>query len=1020
MRRLARWLLAVVALLALFVLGVAGWQYRLRLERDELLAQEEQRAPVAWPKSPAAVATPLPAPAPKCITGVVLANGAPAANVQVNVSGPSKQKPALCPCGGDSVSCACPAGLEWMLGLKNGFGAIDAVQSATSQPNGQFAVCGLDTADQRYVWAEAADGRLGFADTYGLVAVAPGEAPVTLTLRDAETLVGRVQDEAGAPVAGANLVVFTVPPVRSVRATSGNDGVFSLAGPAGAFTVVAGAPGYATSQRSSRASSEPLILTLTRPATLAVRVLSRGAPVDKATVSLGKEQLSLTDRDGWARFTGLSRERSLTIDAQKDRLVGSLRVQLREGDETRVSMSLEPGSMISGRLTRRDGLPLARADVHAQGEKFATLDVAPDGTFRSKPLPLGRYTLYAGAADCADTVKHELVLGEADSKVDLALGCEATLSGSVTNARGEPLSEVEVSVACGDEQHVMMSEATGAFRFATRSGSCQLKAKKRGYKPLASLVEAPTRDVKLVLDAGATLSGRVVDAKGAPLREVTVAVFPALFEDLMRARDRDHTIDESDAKGEFSIGGLLPGRVVAIAVTSKGTAKQSLLLMPGEQRTGVELVVQATAMVTGVVMDEQRRPVPGARASVSLVDEKSAVTAALGALAGGDISPVLDALPSDMVTGLDGTFAVRAVAGQKWKLNVSANGFEHFEREVKDGERVEAVLTRDSEPRVSGRVVDERGVPVTSFFVDSESFFADDGRFVVRARLRLTISAPGYAPTEVKAKVPKEGTLDLGDVTLTRGVELRVAVIDDSGAAVAGARVSAGQKTCTTGADGRCRISDLGAGKVTVVASSDGFVSGTKKDVEASAGDVEVVVRKAKGSIEGHAIAGATVTLVPGWKSMLCDASGTFHFAELVPGTYRVWVDRERSGEAVKVEVGDSPVQVLLGAGSASVDGVVRSRGAPLTGTVVAVLGSPEPLNGEDLLDPDDDVVKAGSRAVWAPVSGGQFSLGGLSAGRWQLYAAGAMDLVREDVMPVTSIEVSGSDHQRVDLELKP
>jgi hypothetical protein len=143
----------------------------------------------------------------------------------------------------------------------------------------------------------------------------------------------------------------------------------------------------------------------------------------------------------------------------------------------------------------------------------------------------------------------------------------AALSGIAVNSlTGEPLAHVEVwllrriSGRFSSYRHIA-TDLNGRFSLAgIEGGSYFLSAERTGYHRLdVAASDPPTlslkqgdeiRDIVLRLEPDAVIAGRVVDAEGTPMEHIKVEAVGHLWA----------PSSETDDRGGFAIGGLLPGR----------------------------------------------------------------------------------------------------------------------------------------------------------------------------------------------------------------------------------------------------------------------------------------------------------------------------------------------------------------------------------------------------------------------------------------------------------------------------
>jgi hypothetical protein len=1017
MRRALAALGLALLVLGLVVGGALARQAWLTRERDELLRREAVRAPVSHPDARRTVAWMLPPSQAACLTGVVLRNGQPVAGAAVSAAATSPEVPG-CPCAAGQGACRCPAGLQWLLeGLAPGLGLVEATGSAVSGEQGQFALCGPGGA--RLVWAEAPQGWLSAP------AVArPGEAPLVLELRAAASLLGRVEDEAHQPIPGAQVLALATPPVASARTEAGPDGRFQLLRPGGEEgRLVVGAPGFAPRSVPVPVDGHPAVVVLSRPARVSVQVLHEGARVSRAQVTLAGAEAT-AGSDGVADFAEAPRHPYLELEARRGTLVGQARLAVAEA-ERRAFVEVEEGAVVSGRLAAPDGRPLEEASVQLSGRMTVQAQASADGRFAFRPVLPGSYELTATAPGCQVPRGQERTFGAGAAQVELALQCEPAAEGQLVDARGVGVKGQEVVFTCGDVRQAELTDALGHFRAFLPGGECTLKVGQGAYRPVVKRLTLPARGLRLVLDAGASVAGVVKDRRGQPVPGVEVVISPVLFSELLGGDEGP--VGKTDPAGRFMVSALKPGRVRVLAASGRGAGRSGeLLVEPGAAVEGVEVVLAGLEAVSGTVRDARGHPVTGALVRLMPRDEEAELTRALGALARGDLLPVLAAMSTDTRTDLEGAFSLEPPTTSAAQLRVSAPGYKDQEREAQPGARVELVLEAQEGRRIQGRVMDARG-PLSAFTVDGEARAAPDGRFSLRLRpgaTEVSFSAPGHA----RVSRPLVEAEDLGDVELPLAAGLSVAVKDEAGAPLPGVSLGARQgpagSSGTTGPDGVGLLKGLAAGAATLEVGGRGRVPETRElTLGAEPTRVEVALRAARGAVVGlvrgpEGPAAEVAVRVGRYDRTETRTDGTFRVEGLVPGAYPVLVRAGGAGQGVRVAVDQAPVTVAFELRGALLEGEARMGGAPLLGGMVVATpeGSP-PLSGEDLLEPGPELLTHVPRAAWATVDQGRYALPGLPPGRWALTLVGPMDLAVKQLAPGQVVELGQGERRRVDLD---
>ncbi|MCY3001853.1 MAG: carboxypeptidase-like regulatory domain-containing protein [Planctomycetota bacterium] len=446
--------------------------------------------------------------------------------------------------------------------------------------------------------------------------------------------------------------------------------------------------------------------------------------------------------------------------------------------------------------------------------------------------------------------------------------------------------------------------------------------------------EHATMDVQL--SRGATLLGRVVDEKGAPVAgaKLTVIVDPVAFgQGGYEVRE-----GESDATGAFALAAVTPGKVELI-VTKKGTLDRKLPfeLTEGVAKDAGDVVLSSGEVVAGHVRWSDGRPCTGAKVEVNFDPAALGGMSGLNALQGANGEGVVDA---------DGAFEVSGLGKGPFVVTVAARpeGAERDHRArvagVKPGTRdLELVLAAPLE--LSGRVLDTLGAPVVGATVraieDSGGMMrsiggrrvnskptGDDGSFVVSdlspGTWSLDARAEGFtrcAPVDVtlardEVHEPLELKLERGGAILGRvlrpdgtpaaGASVRQRITMESLRSI-GAEENGVPRSATAGEDGNFRFGELGAGLVQLVASLDGFATSTIVEAQVKPGeetrDVVLTLRiggRITGEVyakDGTPAAGAQViaqlTADPlSQRFATSDREGLFAFEHMAPGAYQV------------------------------------------------------------------------------------------------------------------------------------
>lgn len=566
-------------------------------------------------------------------------------------------------------------------------------------------------------------------------------------------------------------------------------------------------------------------------------------------------------------------------------------------------ISLRRAEALAGRVTGPGGRPVAGARValsamgrfNEEGGQLPPVlqetTTGPDGTFRFESAAADRNELVVTAAGLAPARVPAAKAGALRGAIALVAG--TSLSGTVTGRDGRPAPGTLVRFeADGLESRWVETGDDGTFRLAdlpSRRGGVVADAGEGGFAERPVNPGAGSASLALVLAPPTVLEGRTLDvATLKPVPRVRLTV----------QNGESTRLASSGAEGRYVFRGLRPGDAVVHADESRhvGWARSGVSLGKGET-SRLDVLLTRGAALSGRVIDEDGRPVAGAKLSVSPGKQDP-------------FSIVLRRLTGDpgakIVSRADGTFsASRLAPGENQRLTVY-----HPDHEKAvlggislspGGTRTGAVVTLRRGIVVTGTVKDDEGKPVAgaelavsgsrvvrtsrggmqmnvSFGGVSEIpavRSGADGRFELKGvppgDWALTAKAPGRA-TEVidPLRLARDVRPDPIEIVLAPGASLAGTVRRRTGGGAEGYIVIAreggkpptgfGPDTMPTGPDGVFVVDGLKrdtAYDLQLFGGADRGPGPTKKGVLAPASDLEWVV-EGLGRIEGIALDGKT------------------------------------------------------------------------------------------------------------------------------------------------------------------
>jgi protocatechuate 3,4-dioxygenase beta subunit len=404
---------------------------------------------------------------------------------------------------------------------------------------------------------------------------------VEVALLVGATLSGRVVDESGAPLAGAEVDAAE----SAVWGFTGEEMAKGETDASGAFVLEHVAPGKCLllAKKDGYLESEP-------------------------------EKLELADGESRAGFV-LQLGHGATIAG---------RVSLPDGspcEGASVKVSFDPEALV--------GMGAFNAARGASGESKS----AADGRFAVAGLGKGPFQVTASlerkaADDAKETWKGRAKAVKPDTlDLELSLGAPLVLRGRVRDAAGAPIPEFRVVAAAasgawfqsGESRVEEAQDPEGDFVVrGLEAGKWQVEARAAGFGPMTAvevtLPRAEEEPLELVLTPAATIAGKVVDPKGVGVSgaRVTLQVDAAQRMQGMRG-DLQLPEATSGEDGEFLLSGLASG-TSAIYASHEGFAASepaSVAASAEQPASGVILKLRKGALLTGEVFGKDTKPAAG-------------------------------------------------------------------------------------------------------------------------------------------------------------------------------------------------------------------------------------------------------------------------------------------------------------------------------------------------------------------------------------------------------------------------
>ncbi len=266
----------------------------------------------------------------------------------------------------------------------------------------------------------------------------------------------------------------------------------------------------------------------------------------------------------------------------------------------------------------------ARVRIAPKNGEVSVLETKADGTAQTALAP-GEYTVAASAKDHEPKDAPSFILGPGETEalsITLADGGR-TLSGTVTDVSGGPIAGARIDAAkLGGRARpdaavaTTMTGADGKYTLSVAEGQLLVAARSPDYAARSRYVEVGSAGAHadFALVPGGVIEGVVLDDRSKqPVGGATVLARRDSAS-IMLAEGGARTVT-AGPDGRFRIAGLRPGayELAAKAEARRTRSPTQVGLGVAEQVTDVQLLVGRAPVVRGTVVDEDAKPIAGAR-----------------------------------------------------------------------------------------------------------------------------------------------------------------------------------------------------------------------------------------------------------------------------------------------------------------------------------------------------------------------------------------------------------------------
>jgi len=516
---------------------------------------------------------------------------------------------------------------------------------------------------------------------------------------------GHVLDADGNTVDGATARLVSVAPPYTVYASARTDvaGVFSFphVGPWRVRVVAEhGSDGIVTSAVLQAAAGETTEITLVLSAAGDVRgmvVDAQGHPVAGAVVSVEGVPWILpaatSDDAGAFRLANVpDQAASLVAVARGYRSARATLGPHADGTERIVRIALVAAEPVLGDVLDDEGSPVRARVVACEGQPAETRTTsADDGTFTLPPSAIG----CDAVAEHAEHGPSEATQVAEGKRLVLHLRAGGSIEGVVVDERGASLPSFTLGIESFSPSRGSGFDRTGPKTFEDPGGAFHLDRLAPGsYTLTAAAAGRPptrsgpvevsaggaTRDVRIVVPVGGTVTGVISDEGHAPLAAVEV------YFDQVSSVIGSKASARTDASGTYRLDGAPAGPftllarkdgyrtklVSSIRVDSGATVRRDLTLAARDGGAGMEL-----GGIGAVLKDTGN--------GISLGDVNRGDPAMISGLRAGDLIQSIDGEPTGGMSMADVLQRLRGEPGTSVWVSVLR---------PETGERVEMAIVR--------------------------------------------------------------------------------------------------------------------------------------------------------------------------------------------------------------------------------------------------------------------------------------------------------------------------------------
>lgn len=420
------------------------------------------------------------------------------------------------------------------------------------------------------------------------------------------------------------------------------------------------------------------------------------------------------------------------------------------GGQEDITLTLEPAGSVTGKVVARGtGQPLAGAVIGLQPATrtwfllfgLGTTLSAADGSFQIPDVPAGSYKVMATFTNepmpdwVVDSVPVTVATGETVSGVQLQAYKGGVLEVTVQEkANQKPIADANVSVNSEDYSRSSLTGTNGVASFRLPPGPFYLFAIKQGWAQARSqtkVTDGQTASVTMELIPPFKISGTVRDASGAPVAGAVITMFPNYGGMDMGAK--------TDAKGHYDLSWEKPNwwggmsQQTFYLMARQSDRKLAVMHEIDETTTNLDLTLEPAMSLSGNLQGSDGKPVTNALVFVSLHTENSSFSISRQPVYSDEQGRLhVDALPRGQRYGFYVSSAHGYGSGQE-QMDAADPKADHYD--------FSPLVLKLADRKLAGRVLGTNGEPAAGVQVwmhgegqpNGNAFTDADGRFVFDA-----------------------------------------------------------------------------------------------------------------------------------------------------------------------------------------------------------------------------------------------------------------------------------------------